>query len=261
MGFEEMHDLKGRLLNLLSKQWSPKPSSLDQIHPLSLQSKLRGQQDAERKLLMFSVVKPSDEYRANRSSFVCVTNKDTGTAFRLRSYRSTWEPGTGCTIWQAARATTAAPLYFPPMRCGHPLRTYVDGGISHNNNPIRALWDEAKKVWGKTSRSIGCIVSIGTGVPALKSTGNTGKSIIENLVKISTDTHEMAKNFANDMENLPTTEAIAYFRFNVEQGLQDVKLEEWKSFDALGGATDEYLNTRRSKIDKCANAILDLDST
>lgn len=49
-------------------------------------------------------------------TFVCVTNKDVGTAFRLRSYRCSWAPGTGCTVWEAARATSAAPLLFPPIQ-------------------------------------------------------------------------------------------------------------------------------------------------
>ena len=192
---------------------------------------------------------------------MCVTNKDTATAFRLRSYHSSWEPGTGCTIWQAARATTAAPLYFPSIRFGRPPRNYVDGGITHNNNPVRALLDEAKKVWGP-SRRTRCIVSIGTGVPALHSTGKTGKSIIESLTHIATDTQDTAKSFAWDMDHIPSSaEAIAYFRFNVDQGLQNVKLEEWESFDALTGATDEYLNTRRSEIEKCANEIVDLGRT
>lgn len=234
-----------------------KGSNLDQTRILSLQNEQRKQQDAERKFLMLHSVESSGGDLAKYSSFVCVTNNDSTTAFRLRSYHSSWEPGTGCTIWQAARATTAAPLYFPPIRFGHPPRNYVDGGITHNNNPVRALWDEAKQVWGP-SRRLGCIVSIGTGVPALRSTGKTGKSIIESLTNIATDTQNTAKTFAWDMENLPPAEAISYSRFNVEQGLQNVKLEEWESFDALTGATDEYMNTHRSEIDKCANAIRNL---
>ena len=126
---------------------------------------------------------------------------------------------------------------------------------------MRALHDEAKRVWGKTSRSIGCIISIGTGVPALKSTGNTGKSIIESLVSIATDTQQTADEFADEIENSGGTDAIAYFRFNVEQGLQTVKLEEWKDFEALCGATDYYLKTRKSEIDMCVNAILNLRGT
>ena len=153
--------------------------------------------------------------RADRFSFVCVTNKDIGKASRLRSYYSPWEPSTHCTIWQAARATSAAPLYFAPIQLGKPLRNYVDGGLTLNN-PVRALHDEAKRFWGKISRSIGCIISISTGVPALKSTGNTGKSIIESLMSIATDTQQTADEFADEIENSYDTDPIAYFRFNVE---------------------------------------------
>lgn len=124
---------------------------------------------------------------------------------------------------------------------------------------MRALYDEAKRVWGKTSRSIGCIISIGTGVPALKSTGNTGKSIIKSLVSIAMDTQQTADEFADEIEISHGTDA--YFRFNVEQGLQTVKLEEWKDFETLCGATDYYLKTRKSEIDRCVNAVLNLRGT
>lgn len=179
--------VEGALLESVVKSMVNKSSNLDQTRLLSLQNEQRKQQDAERKFLMLHSVESSGGDLAKYSSFVCVTNNDSTTAFRLRSYHSSWEPGTGCTIWQAARATTAAPLYFPPIRFGHPHRNYADGGITHNNNPVRALWDEAKQVWG-SSRRLGCIVSIGTGLPALRSTGKTGKSIIESPTNIATDT-------------------------------------------------------------------------
>ena len=79
-----------------------------------------------------------DEPAGRCKTFVCVTNKDVGTAFRLRSYRSSWEPGTGCTVWQAARATSAAPFLFPPIQFGFPPANYIDGGLRYNN-PVRAL--------------------------------------------------------------------------------------------------------------------------
>lgn len=73
-----------------------------------------------------------------------------------------------------------------------------------------------------------------------------------------TDTQTTADEFVKEMGNLSAGDAIAYFRFNVEQGLQDVKLEEWTSFETLCGATDYYLDTHESEVDKCVNVILDL---
>jgi hypothetical protein len=66
-------------------------------------------------------------------------------------------------IWQAARATSAAPGFFPPARVHVPPGPpgwYVDGGV-RANNPSGEAAVEAKKHW-KTKKCF--IVSIGTGV-------------------------------------------------------------------------------------------------
>ena len=192
------------------------------------------------------------------NSFVCVTIKDVGEPVRLRNYRSAWEPGTGCAIWQAARATSAAPLYFPPIRFGKPPINYVDGGLKYNN-PVRSLYEEAKNVWGKSHREIKCIVSIGTGVPPLKATGDTGKQILESMVAIATHTQQTADEFREEMAQLPEKDKIDYFRLNVDRGLESMKLEEWKDFDMLTGATSCYLNNHKGDLDRCAKALLDSD--
>jgi len=64
-------------------------------------------------------------------------------------------------IWQAARATSAAPAFFAPARVDipPPAGWYVDGGLRANNPSWEAVV-EAKKHW-KTKKCL--IVSIGTG--------------------------------------------------------------------------------------------------
>lgn len=51
-----------------------------------------------------------------------------------------------------------------------------------------------------------------------------------------------------------------YFRFNVQHGLERVKLEEWKEFDRVKVATQDYLNDQRSKVELCASQICDNSS-
>jgi len=65
-------------------------------------------------------------------------------------------------IWQAARATSAAPAFFPPARVDIPSPPgwYVDGGV-RTNNPSWVAVVEARKHW-KTKKCF--IVSVGTGV-------------------------------------------------------------------------------------------------
>ena len=131
------------------------------------------------------------EIKLNQLSFVCVVNKDTTTPCILRGYHSTWEPGTGCSIWQAARATSAAPLYFPPIRFGNPPTYYIDGGLKYNN-PTRALFQEANAVWRGSGQKIGCLISIGTGIKALKDVGSRGTGILRSLAEIALNTQQTA---------------------------------------------------------------------
>ena len=66
-------------------------------------------------------------------------------------------------IWMAARATSAAPMFFPPAYVDVPATTasfYVDGGPTANNPTWEAI-KEGKTYW----RSRKCfIVSVGTGI-------------------------------------------------------------------------------------------------
>jgi predicted acylesterase/phospholipase RssA len=65
-------------------------------------------------------------------------------------------------IWQAARATSAAPAFFPPARVTIPSPPgwYVDGGVRANNPSWEAMV-EVKRHW-KARKCF--IVSVGTGV-------------------------------------------------------------------------------------------------
>ena len=66
-------------------------------------------------------------------------------------------------IWMAARATSAAPVFFPPAYVDVPATTasfYVDGGPNANNPTWEAI-NEGKTYW-RTRKCF--IVSVGTGI-------------------------------------------------------------------------------------------------
>ena len=96
-------------------------------------------------------------------------------------------------------------------------------------------------------------------MPPLRSTGDTGKQILKWVVDIATDTQRTADEFADEMEHLAGIAPVDYFRLNVDQGLEKMKLEEWKDFDTLTGATDYYLNRHKADLNRCADALLDAD--
>ncbi|KAI9776691.1 MAG: hypothetical protein M1839_009418 [Geoglossum umbratile] len=183
---------------------------------------------------------------------VCAGTSNINAPVRLRSYPSSWDGSTSCTVWQAARATSAAPLFFDPITFGNPPMDYVDGAL-HYNNPVSVLWDEAKSVWG--SRPISCIVSIGTGKPAVGPVGKRGHTILKSLVKMATDTEATARDFKNSIYQIPEADRPKYYRFNVERGLEDIALEEWKHFRRLTEATSAYLSEQRQEIDACVGVL------
>ena len=59
-------------------------------------------------------------------------------------------------VWEAARASSAAPTYFPAF-----LDKFIDGGVMANNPTIDAMTEMYQE--GDT---IGCVVSLGTGITA-----------------------------------------------------------------------------------------------
>ncbi|KAL9047302.1 MAG: hypothetical protein Q9214_000088 [Letrouitia sp. 1 TL-2023] len=65
-------------------------------------------------------------------------------------------------VWEAARATSAAPRYFKPLWHGPSKQVYIDGGIYHNN-PIQIADNERKLIWPSIRNDHPDIVlSIGT---------------------------------------------------------------------------------------------------
>ncbi|KAF7536915.1 hypothetical protein G7054_g4138 [Neopestalotiopsis clavispora] len=64
-------------------------------------------------------------------------------------------------VWEAARATTAAPRYFKSFHHAPSRKTYIDGAIFHNN-PVRLADSERKILWPDHSFP-DIFLSLGTG--------------------------------------------------------------------------------------------------
>lgn len=116
-------------------------------------------------------------------------------------------------LWEAIRASAAAPSYFEEFKSGEYL--HQDGGILVNN-PCAVALHEAKQLW--PNNSIQCVISFGTGRTPNRICENTEKSAkipisswkekFYSILNSATDT-EGVHTMLNDL--LP--EHI-YFRFN-----------------------------------------------
>ncbi|KAJ4313299.1 hypothetical protein N0V84_009476 [Fusarium piperis] len=170
----------------------------------------------------------------------------------LRSYRSDREEGCLAAIWEAGRATSAAPTLFPPIKFGSPLAEYVDGAIGHNN-PIQLLIREVESVWG-SSAQLGCVLSIGTGMSEPKRLGSKGHEVLMACTSLATSAENIARDFLKDQGGKLQQEG-KYFRFNVARGLQGIGLEEWQMFDKMDAATMAYLEDVKVDIQACCERL------
>lgn len=110
---------------------------------------------------------------------------------------------------------------------------------------------EAMNIWlpdgGNFEQMVQCFVSIGTGNPGTRPIHDSLYGLLfKDLKEIATDTEQTAKNFASHHRQM--LDQRRYFRFNVDQGLQDVGLEEYDKQSIIETATWEYLEHQNQKF-------------
>lgn len=183
---------------------------------------------------------------------------------QTRLFRSYQTPGSqehDCTIWEAARATSAAPTYFPRILIGPAggEEEFFDGGIG-SNNPIKELHAEAEQVFDR-NRQVACIISIGTGVRPANQVESSG--LLENItipIHLIKGFKRMAlssERFVEDMEQKYLDMQGLYFRLNVDKGLQSVGLADSTRLGEVATHTHAYLSTSamRAKIRDIVDAV------
>jgi hypothetical protein len=135
--------------------------------------------------------------------------------------------------------------------------TFVDGAM-RLNNPIYELIREAERVYPQ--HDIGCVVSIGTGWVSPASLDNAKlRHVVAACAKIALDAQGKADEFLHDSRGTELWKAKKYFRFNVEQGMQDVKLDEWSEMERMDAMTTAYLSRKdkANEVQSCARCLLD----
>ena len=193
----------------------------------------------------------------------------------LRTYKQPHEsdslsskPETSYQIWEAARATSAAPDYFPPMTLSQ--SSFVDGGFGTNNPALVAL-KEIQTVRKAQSRRIPfakpLFISIGSGMtlPVSKATSSSKLNIFTTTKSLITDTGRVH----DDMLIIAEMQEIDYFRFEVDSGLEDVSINSWEvkmingekvpnTMQKIAAATAKYLSRADviAKLHECARLLV-----
>jgi hypothetical protein len=177
-------------------------------------------------------------------------------AERLRTYGTEAEDAFPGKIWEAARATSAAPTFFLPIKVAG--LTYGDGGTGWNNPTVEAI-NEAHQIW--PNRPIGCIVSIGTGLEdprQLKGKAHAAMpglvgsmlhrvapskdfkiAVAEYCVKCLTSCEKTHEEIAS---NLDRNRLVGkYFRLNPDQGFSKIQLWEWEKLEDMATLARDYM--------------------
>ncbi|KAJ7440014.1 hypothetical protein FB451DRAFT_1191801 [Mycena latifolia] len=191
-------------------------------------------------------------------TFVCAmheSNLNAGIPELFRSYDTPEEPALDCRIWEAARATSAVPGLFKPMKIGRGgvRPKYIGGGV-WNNNPTSLVVAEAQKMY--PSQPVVLVVSVGSGHPDTIQIPRSPSltAFAKTLKSIATDCERIHEDNARRFRSSPNT----YFRLNVLQGLQGFEQQHWGRSGEVSAHTRVYLGTEdaKSKLTSAVNVIL-----
>ncbi|WJG35713.1 acyl transferase/acyl hydrolase/lysophospholipase, partial [Fusarium oxysporum Fo47] len=137
----------------------------------------------------------------------------------------------GCTIWQVARATSAATTFFKSIKVGRDEIEFVNAGFGYNN-PCEVLLQEAQRQFpGRRQMRL--------------SASDTRLSILNALKKMATSSKQDAARLDGQYGDTGQ-----YFRFNVDQGLQDVTLSDGEEASTISAHTSNYLSANQRAIRK-----------
>ncbi|KAI1802241.1 FabD/lysophospholipase-like protein [Daldinia bambusicola] len=169
-----------------------------------------------------------------------------------------WNEYRDIQIWEAARATTAAPSYFDPivLSRGGDSRAFIDGAMGCNN-PAKEVVDEAAALFG-TDCVLGCLVSLGTGFSGEVTIGQAQKGLkkiiglINNLKKIATNTEEVHEG----LRRLIRADLDTYFRFQLPTGAENIRLHDYKKLDELSRLMKLYIEKESAEIDKVVRILI-----
>ena len=188
-----------------------------------------------------------DDKRTGKAFVCAMPAKNLTHPRRFRTYHVRENASINCLIWEAARATTAAPTFFKRATIGEAglaQEEFLDGGL-RCNNPTAYVLEEAMSLFGREAK-LGCLVSVGTGHPGIVGLASPDllqrwlpKDLIYKLEQIATDCEAEAHRYEVQFKDSPNL----FFRFNVSHGAGQISLEEWKMLDVIGTHTKAYLES------------------
>jgi hypothetical protein len=136
-------------------------------------------------------------------------------------------------------ATMSTPAFFSPTTLGPSFsgQEYIGGGFSFNN-PTRELFNEASAMFGDQNE-LGILLSLGSGRPGLLSLDSPiprAEALDSLLIRLSWNCEIVAREISVELG-----ETNGYIRFNVDQGMEHIKFNDWRILGPIKAHTKSYL--------------------
>jgi hypothetical protein len=132
-------------------------------------------------------------------------------------------------IWIVTRATMAIPFYFNPITIDNRIFQSDVLGLA---NPTEEMLNEVALLSGNDIKSIGLLLSLGTGEMQLEHFGKTSLRKYLSYINTAKKVGSRSMSTHENVQALCRTYNLPYFRFNVPaaqcRGLQGMPLFEWK---------------------------------
>ncbi|KAM0431443.1 hypothetical protein ACHAPT_005420 [Fusarium lateritium] len=217
------------------------------------------------------------QHEGGARMFCCATAQNRSESVLLRSYKdktvytqsklnnAMLNHGDKMTISIAARATSAAPTFFPEVNFPetNPELVFWDGGLL-NNNPIDQLWYTRFELADPKGPSppISCVISLGTGyVSPAKAKKSWFKlvGVASKVMDFATNTNAKGKDFSRHMTHLNQRDEhreTKYIRFNPYLE-EEIGLDEYLRMEDLKKIAREDMKKQRNQeyIEKAVDAI------
>ncbi|KEP46808.1 putative calcium-independent phospholipase A2-gamma, partial [Rhizoctonia solani 123E] len=162
----------------------------------------------------------------------------------FRSYQARTNRAPDCAMWEALYATMAHPDFFKSIDIAEgSLKYSFVGGELGNSNPLAHVLAEVRDLY--PDQYVSCIMSVGAGHAHTIRISNTSHRKTSLAMRaMATGSERVAEEMARRFQD---TTGV-YFRFNVDQGIQDVGTGDWEKLGTVGAHTRAYLS--KNEVDR-----------
>ncbi|KAG8777650.1 hypothetical protein FRC12_000275 [Ceratobasidium sp. 428] len=178
----------------------------------------------------------------------------------FRSYQGLANQMPNCPIWQVLRATMAHPELFKSFQVGETSGTpeWLVGGDVACSNPTPHVLAEFSALYPELR--VASIVCIGTGhartirIPKPNPLHRLmPMNVLMAMKDIATDNERVAQDMASRFQST----SDVYFRFSVDQGMQDARMSRWQEKSEVAAHTRSYMQKAEvnGQIDKAARLV------